>query len=351
MESLCSELKVEIFRYVSTPIALILLNRNWYSTSQDPHARAEWLIYKYGRAHSLFHAIRLGNNFVTVEVVQVLLAKKAVISRYFIQRLVMQFGTSDPKLTEMRIKYNMNVDTSKDETWASNLSLPVFTKLVTEATNELKCDMAIRGNDLELFHYLTAGALTINQAPAVLSENIQHIEDLIINKKFIPFPPRPKTLVRKSSPGGEVEYYPSKDGYENNRQINLISRAVLIQPELVNLWKNIGYNEVCSDLNEIVVEGTLLVCLPPNPPDNWICPSTDDIIERLQKLFKLGFRLTDRIIEESINLFESRINIVGEPLLNAFSKIQGNSTPAIVKSTLTKIRKTGKKTRNSRKKR
>jgi type IV secretory pathway TrbF-like protein len=76
METLCSELKVEIFRYVSTPISLILINRNWYSTSQDSHARAEWLIYKYGRENALFHAIRLGNNFITVEVVQVLLAKK-----------------------------------------------------------------------------------------------------------------------------------------------------------------------------------------------------------------------------------------------------------------------------------
>lgn len=48
MESLYGELKVEIFRYVFTPMSLVLLNRNWYSMSQDPHARAEWIIYKYG---------------------------------------------------------------------------------------------------------------------------------------------------------------------------------------------------------------------------------------------------------------------------------------------------------------
>ncbi|PKK77947.1 hypothetical protein RhiirC2_770748 [Rhizophagus irregularis] len=46
MESLYGELKVEIFRYVFTPMSLVLLNRNWYSMSQDPHARAEWIIYK-----------------------------------------------------------------------------------------------------------------------------------------------------------------------------------------------------------------------------------------------------------------------------------------------------------------
>src|SRR6266511_1460479 len=122
MEFLCGELKVEIIKYVSKPMSLVLLNRNWYSTSQDPHTRAEWLIYKYGRAHALFHAVRLGNTFITVDVVQSLLAKKALISRYFVQRLVIQFGTYDPKLIEMKMKYNMynmNVYIPKNP-WASN---------------------------------------------------------------------------------------------------------------------------------------------------------------------------------------------------------------------------------------
>jgi hypothetical protein len=235
MESLCSELKVEIFRYVSTPISLILINRNWYSTSQDSHARAEWLIYKYGRAHALFHAIRLGNNFITVEVVQVLLAKKAIISRYLVQRL-MQFGTYDPKLTEMKTKYNVNVNIPKNTSWASDLSLPVFIKLLTEATNEFKEELVIRGNDLELFHYLEAGALTKDQAPSILSENLKDIEDLIINKKFMPFPLRSRvTPAYVSPPEGETELYSSKDDYENHHQINLILRAILIHPELVIL--------------------------------------------------------------------------------------------------------------------
>ncbi|PKY58585.1 hypothetical protein RhiirA4_480616 [Rhizophagus irregularis] len=135
METLCNELKVEIFRYAFIPIALVLLNRNWYSTFQDPHARAEWIIYKYGRAHALFHAIRLGNHFVTVEVVQIL-AKKAIILRYFMQRLMIQFGTYDPKLIkliEMRSRYNINTDIPP---WASELPLPISIKLLAEASNK-----------------------------------------------------------------------------------------------------------------------------------------------------------------------------------------------------------------------
>ncbi|GBB99124.1 hypothetical protein RclHR1_03420007 [Rhizophagus clarus] len=108
MESLCNELKVEIFKYVPIPIALILLNRNWYSAFQDSHACDEWF----------------------------------AISRNFVQRLVMQFDTY-----------------------------------------ELKSDFSVKGNDLELFHYLTARSTSSK-----------------INKKFIPI---------------------------KRRQINLISRAIL----------------------------------------------------------------------------------------------------------------------------
>lgn len=39
--------------------------------------------------------------------------------------------------------------------------LPVFIKLITEATNESKDGIAIRGNDMG--RYLTARTLTINQ--------------------------------------------------------------------------------------------------------------------------------------------------------------------------------------------
>ena len=45
---------------------------------------------------------------------------------------------------------------------------------------------------MELFHFLSAGPLIINYAPQKLLQNINEIRDLIMNKKFIPFPPRPK---------------------------------------------------------------------------------------------------------------------------------------------------------------
>jgi hypothetical protein len=42
---------------------------------------------------------------------------------------------------------------------------------------------------MELFHFLPAGLHVINYAPDMLSKNLKDIEDLILNKRFVPFPP------------------------------------------------------------------------------------------------------------------------------------------------------------------
>ena len=63
--------------------------------------------------------------------------------------------------------------------WASNLPLPIFTKLITEGYNILNDrELATKGNDMELFHFLSAGPLVINNAPQKLIQNLSLIEDL-----------------------------------------------------------------------------------------------------------------------------------------------------------------------------
>jgi hypothetical protein len=125
-----------------------------------------------GRSHALFHAVRLGNDFLTVDVVQTLLERKALTSRYFIQRLLLSYGSQDEKLIKIKIEHNVNqadVDRilafqkKSSSPWASNLPLPIFTKLITEGCNTLsEHDFVIKGNDMELFHFLSAGPLVIN---------------------------------------------------------------------------------------------------------------------------------------------------------------------------------------------
>ncbi|GES73901.1 hypothetical protein GLOIN_2v1817420 [Rhizophagus clarus] len=348
MQSLFNEIRGEIFKFIDTPISLILTDRKWYTISQDSHVRAEWVIYKYGRSHALFHAVRLGNDFLTVDVVQALLGRKVLISRYFIQRLLMYFASYDEKLVELKIQHNINqIDYERfrafqkklSSPWASNLHLPVFTKLITEGYNTLNDqDLTIKGNDMELFHFLSAGPLVINDAPQKLLQNINHIEDLILKKKFVPFPPRPKPIYEdtieyiQSMQARAHEDYPPKDGYENNRQLNVIARAILIHPDLVNLWKKIGYHEICSDVNELVMLGALLILFPPTPPINWIIPDVNSVVSRLRQLLDLGFQLTEIVMEEAFHLFEHRLNEIGDLLLSSFQEIRRESKSTIASS-------------------
>ena len=67
-------------------------------------------------------------------------------------------------------------------------------------------------------------------------------------------------------PRAYEEYHP-KDGYENSCQLNVIARVILICPDLVKLWKRIGYHEICV-VNELVMQGALLM-FPLTFPNDW----------------------------------------------------------------------------------
>ncbi|RIA82931.1 hypothetical protein C1645_834589 [Glomus cerebriforme] len=75
----------------------------------------------------------------------------------------------------------------------------------------------------------------------------------------MPFPLRPKPAYEDTvyyiqlMQARAHEEYPPKDGYENSRQLNVVARAILIHPDLVIMWKDIGYYEICNDVNEFVI--------------------------------------------------------------------------------------------------
>lgn len=56
------EVSIEIFKQICFPAALSRVNRYWLRISRDPHAKVAWLIAHHGKAHALFHAVRLGND-------------------------------------------------------------------------------------------------------------------------------------------------------------------------------------------------------------------------------------------------------------------------------------------------
>ena len=335
------EIKINIYKYVYSPLNLALSCRNWSVISKDPYAKTEWLLVRYGKCHALFHAVRLGPTFIDIPVCQTLITREVPISRYFIQRLLMHFGKYDQNLIELKIEHNVGqLDADRirafqqkiKSPWASNLPIFVFTYLLDEGYKQLANNETLpsKGNDMELFHFLSAGPHVINYAPVMLRKNLKDIEYLILNKRFVPFPPRPKIFLldlyhdphihQQSAP----EEYPSKDGFENNRQLNVIARGILIHPDLVNLWKKIGYHEICNDVNDLVMQGALLILFPPTPAADWTCPSTEMVISRLAELISLGFKLQDNVIIDALHMFEHRLDDIGNILWDAFLAIRSN---------------------------
>lgn len=201
MQYIEDEIKIKIFKYVEYPLNLSLTCRSWSVISKDPYAKTEWLLVHYGKAHALYHAVRLGSTFIDIPVCQSLIARKIIISKYFIQRLLMHFGSYDSKLIQFEIEHNvgqLDVDRIRafqqkiKSIWTNDdLLMTALTYLLLDKRHAE--DLYSKGNDMELFHFLTAVFHVINHA-RVQKKNLKYIKDLILKKQFVPFLPRPKAF-------------------------------------------------------------------------------------------------------------------------------------------------------------
>jgi hypothetical protein len=252
----------------------------------------------------------------------------------------MHFGRYDEDLINLKIEHNVGqLDQERIRAfqqrircpWASNIPPDVFTMLLNEGFKKFGKETAVKGNDMELFHFLSAGPFVINHAPAKLKQNLEKIELLIKEHHFIPFPPRPKPRLtdfedensKQANLYSVQEEYPPKDGFENIRQLNVIARAILIHSPLVQLWKEEGHTEICRDVNELVMQGALLILFPPSPTQDWKPPTVQKVVERLQELKEIGFQLTDAVIGDAFFLFENRLNDFGDIFMDAFQNVRG----------------------------
>src|SRR5689334_4774549 len=107
MQTLKEDIKISIFKFVDQPLNLVSTCRDWSNIAKNPSAKAEWLILSYGRAHALFHAVRLGPRFIDVELCEALLEKDVIISKCFIEKLLKHFGNYDKKLLNFKMEYNV----------------------------------------------------------------------------------------------------------------------------------------------------------------------------------------------------------------------------------------------------
>lgn len=163
-------IKINIFKYVDHPLNLILTCQIWSAISKNPYAKTEWLIVHYGKAHALFHAVRLGLTFIDMSVCQTLIAKNVVVSRYLIQRLFENFGTYNQKLIEFKIEHSFGqCDTAKiydfrkeiKSPWANHLMFIMFVLiyLLNEEYGQLANaneGLPLKGNNMKLSRFLSA---------------------------------------------------------------------------------------------------------------------------------------------------------------------------------------------------
>ncbi|CAG8437718.1 8305_t:CDS:1, partial [Scutellospora calospora] len=276
--------------------------------------------------HALFHAIRLGPSFLNIETTKIIMNKGGILSRYFIQKLYDSYGVYDPELLEEKLKTDPNLNKDQNKKWCSDLSFDVFILLLNKANILYGDKLNLQGNDMELFHYKTGGSYHINRAPLVMESNIKNIESLIINFKFIPFPPR----INNGEEGVNVAY-PSFDGFENNKQLNVIARSILLNLKLVNLWKSIGYHDICNHVNSLVMQGAMLILFPPHVGFKL---DKEILDKRLKELVNIGFVLDNKTILDIFKLYKHRLNEVGDVFLNSFIEISNMEKQKFISSLL-----------------
>src|SRR6266511_4740034 len=114
METLPPELFIEIYKHIRYPISLILVNKKFHWLCTHSVVKSTWALTNFGRIHVLFYAILLGKTFITVDVVKSLLALKANFSRYFVQRLLLQYGQYSEELMKLKLQDNNNDNNSQE---------------------------------------------------------------------------------------------------------------------------------------------------------------------------------------------------------------------------------------------
>ncbi|RIB21972.1 hypothetical protein C2G38_2033974 [Gigaspora rosea] len=278
-------------------------------------------------------------SFLDATVAQAIITQGGILSRYFVQRLYMNFGAYDNKLIKLKIAHGVDssqLQKSQTIPWASDLPISVYNFLLKAASDIYKSDLCLKGNDMELFHYYTGGPQTIHYAPLVLAKNIDQIKDLILRFKFIPLPPRnldnlPENNIQENN---VPEEYPPIDGHENIRHLITIARSISICKEIINLWKEIGYYEICYDVNNFVMQGAILIMFLPQPSSRWSIPDIKAINARLTELIEVGFQLTHCVILNILLVFEKRLEQIGKLLLESFAEVKQESLANLLRKCL-----------------
>jgi hypothetical protein len=175
---------MNIFKYVNSPMNLDLTCQNLSVIVKNPY---ELLIICYGgKAHILFHAIIRFPTFINISVCQNLIAGNVMISRYFIQRLLMHFGKYDQRLTDLKIDYD-EYDVEHD----NSSRIRILQQFPWEGCEQL-CN--VNEESTESLFFESKSHILKHVPFGMLRRNLKDFDNWTLNKRFSPFPPRTKAL-------------------------------------------------------------------------------------------------------------------------------------------------------------
>lgn len=109
-----------------------------------------------------------------------------------------------------------------------------------------------------------------------------------------------------------------------------IAKAILINKDIINLLKKIGYYKICYDIHDFVIQLALLKLFPQAPHPEWIRPETMAVVAQLTELTDLGFSLSYSLIIDIFRLFIHHLENIGEILVESFRKIKRESLESFI---------------------
>ncbi|CAG8718334.1 7800_t:CDS:2, partial [Gigaspora rosea] len=137
--------------------------------------------------------------------------------------------------------------------------------------------------------------LTCLKARIVIRENFDKIRELINVYGFVLFPPR-----------FHVDFnmeFPATDCYENQKQMNIIAQAILLDHEFVNTCRKVGYTNIVAHTNDLVVQGQFLIYFS---TAGTVSDTYEFVYEKMKNILEIGYHITDRALVEVLYTLGTR---------------------------------------------
>ncbi|CAG8819663.1 31122_t:CDS:2, partial [Racocetra persica] len=118
----------------------------------------------------------------------------------------------------------------------------------------------------------------------------------------------------------------TKSSWAEDVDFNVLN-CILTKAHELYVWESMGYGDIVTDTNDLVLQGQFLLCYPPGSTFNY---SIDIILDKFNYLYKLGYRLNIPLFSEIILLFMRSIDSIGNDILQICSKLMNRTAKDVL---------------------